>query len=139
MNSNEPYLPFIQYLLAQPQEDLPHTISISYGESEQELPLSYMRQVCNGFMQLGLRGVSVLASSGDFGPGGRDSHLVSSCSADYTCAGASCSSNGQFGYKVGQPIYLPAFPTSCPYITSVGGTYQFAPERAVPFGGGGFS
>lgn len=139
MNSNEPYLPFVTYLLSLPNEELPHTLSISYGESEQvgiihpyiydhttitnarvvlqELPIPYMRQVCNAFMQLGARGVSIMASSGDSGPG-------SAC----------LSNDGKKTLK-----YLPAFPASCPYITAVGGTYLFSPETTVPFSGGGFS
>lgn len=68
-------------------------------------------------MQLGARGVSVLVASGDFGPG-------SAC----------LSNDGKDTLK-----YLPAFPASCPFVTTVGGTYFFNPETAVPFSGGGFS
>lgn len=116
-DSNEPYLPFLQYMLSLPQAQLPHTLSISYGESEQELPVPYMRQVCKMFMQLGARGVSITVSSGDTGPG-------SAC----------LSNDGTNTVK-----YLPAFPASCPYVTTVGGTYKFDPETAVYFSGGGFS
>ena len=34
--------------------------------------------------------------------------------------------------------FLPAFPASCPYVTTVGGTNHF-PEVAADFSGGGFS
>ncbi len=34
-NNNEPWLPFVQYLVSLPDDRLPHTLSISYGESEQ--------------------------------------------------------------------------------------------------------
>jgi tripeptidyl-peptidase-1 len=39
----------------------------------------------------------------------------------------------------GKTKFLPTFPASCPYVTSVGGTVNFAPEAAVSFSGGGFS
>jgi tripeptidyl-peptidase-1 len=35
--------------------------------------------------------------------------------------------------------FLPIFPAACPYVTSVGGTFHVAPERAVSFSSGGFS
>ncbi|KAI0261846.1 tripeptidyl peptidase A [Gloeopeniophorella convolvens] len=35
-------------------------------------------------------------------------------------------------------VFLPAFPASCPYVTTVGGTIHI-PEVAVDFSGGGFS
>lgn len=35
--------------------------------------------------------------------------------------------------------FLPIFPAACPYVTSVGGTFQFNPEQAVSFSSGGFS
>lgn len=35
--------------------------------------------------------------------------------------------------------FLPSFPAACPYVTSVGGTYQILPEKAVSFSSGGFS
>jgi tripeptidyl-peptidase-1 len=35
-NTNEPYLTWLQYILAQP--DIPHVISTSYGDDEQTVP-----------------------------------------------------------------------------------------------------
>ncbi len=58
-SSNEPYLEFLTYLLDQPDSALPQTISTSYGEEEQSVPSDYALKVCNMFMQLGARGVSV--------------------------------------------------------------------------------
>lgn len=34
---------------------------------------------------------------------------------------------------------MPQFPSSCPWVTSVGGTYGVEPEKAVVLSGGGFS
>ncbi|KAH9014324.1 subtilisin-like protein [Lactarius hengduanensis] len=51
------------------QEDIPPTISISYSNPETIFPLEYASSLCNLFAQLGVRGVSVLVSSGDDGVG----------------------------------------------------------------------
>jgi tripeptidyl-peptidase-1 len=66
-DTNEPYLTWIQYVLA--QSDLPQVISTSYDDDEQTVPLSYATSVCNGFAQLGARGISLLFASGDSGVG----------------------------------------------------------------------
>ncbi|KAJ5115896.1 hypothetical protein N7456_000244 [Penicillium angulare] len=116
-SSNEPYLEQLHYLTNLPDSDLPAVITMSYGESEQSVPRAYATATCNLFAQLGARGVSIIFSSGDAGPGG------------------SCQSNdGSYRAK-----FLPGFPASCPFVTSVGGTYQVSPERAISFSGGGFS
>ncbi|KAI0436456.1 tripeptidyl-peptidase [Xylaria telfairii] len=115
-SSNEPYLEFLTYLLDQPDSALPQTLSTSYGEEEQSVPADYALKVCNMFMQLGARGVSVLFSSGDSGPG-------DSCTRQSDKA----------------PYFQPTFPGACPYITSVGATRGVSPEAAVSFSSGGFS
>lgn len=114
--SNEPYLEFLTALLAQDDSELPQTLSTSYGEEEQSIPEEYALKVCNMFMQLGARGVSVLFSSGDSGPG------------------YSCLSN-----RDESVFFNPTFPAGCPYVTAVGGTSGTAPESAVAFSSGGFS
>ncbi|KAI0455004.1 subtilisin-like protein [Xylaria acuta] len=115
--SNEPYLEFLTYLLRQPNSKLPHTLTTSYGEDEQSVPKEYVKKVCTLFGQLGARGVSVLFSSGDTGPG------------------SACQTNdGKNTTRL-----LPIFPAACPYLTSVGGTVGVEPERAVSFSSGGFS
>ncbi|KAI1170146.1 tripeptidyl-peptidase [Nemania sp. FL0916] len=115
-SSNEPYLEFLTYILDQPDSALPQTLSTSYGEEEQSVPADYALKICNMFMQLGARGVSVLFSSGDSGPG-------DSCTRE----------------SDGAPYFQPTFPGSCPYITSVGATHGVSPETAVSFSSGGFS
>ena len=67
-NTNEPYLDWLKFILDQPT--IPQTISTSYGDDEQTVPLDYAKTVCNLFAQLGTMGTSVLFSSGDFGVGG---------------------------------------------------------------------
>ncbi|EMR65696.1 putative tripeptidyl-peptidase 1 protein [Eutypa lata UCREL1] len=39
--SNEPYLSLLTYMSDLPDDELPHTLSISYGEDEQSVPKSY--------------------------------------------------------------------------------------------------
>ena len=107
----------LTYLLAQPDNELPHTLTTSYGEDEQSVPLSYRTTVCNMFGQLGARGVSVLFSSGDTG------------------VGSACQTND----GLNTTRFLPIFPAACPYVTSVGGTYHVQPEQAIAFSSGGFS
>lgn len=116
-SGNEPFLEQLHYLIDLPGDQLPAVLSTSYGESEQSVPPSYARAVCSLFAQLGARGVSVIFSSGDSG------------------VGSSCQSND--GSK--KTKFIPGFPASCPFVTSVGGTYGINPERAADFSGGGFS
>ncbi|KAJ5885263.1 polynucleotide 3'-phosphatase [Penicillium taxi] len=117
ISTNEPYLEQLHYLISLPDDELPAVLTASYGEDEQTVPPSYATSVCNLFAQLGARGVSVIFSSGDAGPGG------------------SCRSNdGKNRTK-----FNPGFPASCPFVTAVGGTTGVSPEKAVGFSGGGFS
>jgi len=106
----------LTYVLDQDDASLPQTMSTSYGEEEQSVPAEYALKVCNMFMQLGARGVSILFSSGDSGPG--DSCVRESDDA---------------------PYFQPSFPAGCPYVTSVGATHNVNPEAAVSFSSGGFS
>ncbi|WAR52618.1 hypothetical protein PtB15_2B42 [Puccinia triticina] len=125
-NNNEPFLEWLQYMLAQPIEKIPKVISSSYGDEEQSVPFSYARRVCYGFAALSARGVSLIFSSGDYGVG----------------ESGTCYTND--GHR--KKAFLPDFPASCPYVTTVGGTENFYPEVAASkFGlagfasGGGFS
>lgn len=56
-----------EYLLSKHKSDLPQVISHSYGDDEQTVPEKYARRVCHLIGMAGLRGVSVLHSSGDEG------------------------------------------------------------------------
>ncbi|KAK4214963.1 hypothetical protein QBC37DRAFT_481788 [Rhypophila decipiens] len=116
-NSNEPYLEYFSYLLKLPDSKLPQTLTTSYGEDEQSVPKEYAKKVCQMIGQLGARGTSVIFSSGDTG------------------VGSACQTND--GKNTTR--FLPIFPASCPYVTSVGGTRYVQPEVAVSFSSGGFS
>lgn len=117
ISTNEPYLEQLHYLNDLPDKDLPAVITMSYGEPEQTVPKSYATASCNLFAQLGARGVTVIFSSGDSGPGG-------------TCE----SNDGSHRTK-----FIPNWPASCPFVTSVGGTFGSSPEQGISFSGGGFS
>ncbi|KAF4624152.1 hypothetical protein G7Y89_g14020 [Cudoniella acicularis] len=121
-NTNEPYLTWLQYVLA--ESDLPQVISTSYADDEQSVPYSYAKSVCDGFSQLGARGISLFFGSGDFGVG----------------VPGDCFTND--GKNTSQ--FMAMFPTSCPYITAVGATRNIpeivATDSANGFvSGGGFS
>ncbi|KAF3012218.1 hypothetical protein E8E14_009639 [Neopestalotiopsis sp. 37M] len=116
-NSNEPYLEYYEYLLNQTNEELPQVISNSYGDDEQTVPPEYAKHVCDLIGMMGLRGITVLESSGDTG------------------TGAPCISNDGKNHTE----FTPAFPGTCPYITAIGGTQSWAPEIGWTGSTGGFS
>lgn len=107
----EPYLAWLDYVLQ--LDDIPQVISNSYADDEQTVPPAYARAVCAKFAQLAARGVSFLTGSGDGGVGG-------------VMPGGACLSNRD--NKTEQ--FIPLFPSTCPYVTVVGGTGGI-PEVAV--------
>ena len=75
-NTNEPYIEWLNYMNG--LDEVPTTVTSSYGDNEQTVPRDYAENVCNQFMKLAARGVSVLVSSGDGGvAGGQTSKCVS--------------------------------------------------------------
>ncbi|KAJ6467885.1 family S53 protease-like protein [Mycena sanguinolenta] len=95
----------------------PSVMTTSYGDTESNFGASVATKICNGYMGLGARGISVIFASGDGGVrGNHDSEDV-------------CKNN----------TFMPVFPAACPFVTSVGSTQGFAPEKAINFTGGGFS
>ncbi|KAF8260925.1 subtilisin-like protein [Lactarius quietus] len=107
-------------LLMLDEETVPQTITMSYGEFEKFIPFEYADAICKMFAELGSRGASVLVASGNDGVG----PSAKECS----------DSSGRLRFPI-------EFPTSCPWVTSVGGTKNqvFRAEVAAPFSGGGFS
>ncbi|KAK7053675.1 family S53 protease-like protein [Favolaschia claudopus] len=97
----------------------PSVVTTSEAPVESHFSPSMARKLCNSYMALGARGISMLFASGDGGV--RGSH------DDKSIPGL-CSSND----------FIPIFPASCPYVTAVGGTEAF-PEIATNLTGGGFS
>lgn len=125
-NTNEPYRTEFEYLLSLPDDELPSILTTSYGDDEQTVPLAYQKRVCSEAASLGARGMTIFFASGDSGVGsGTRKGCVSNDGKNTT-------------------IFLPNFPASCPYVTTVGATEQFNPEVASGpiagyYGGGGFS
>ena len=90
-------------------------------------------------MKLGMAGTTVLYSSGDYGVAGNGGQ----CCTNAKCAGGTYNNGGAGTFN-------PAFPSTCPYVTSVGATQvkpggsvtATSPEQAcetVIYSGGGFS
>ncbi|KAJ7058551.1 subtilisin-like protein [Mycena amicta] len=93
----------------------PTVMTTSYGDLESNFGPSLATRICDGYAAATARGISVLFASGDGGVNG----------------------NHDDGFDCG--LFVPVFPASCPYLTSVGSTIGFNPEVAVNFTGGGFS
>ncbi|KAL9109172.1 MAG: hypothetical protein Q9227_006097 [Pyrenula ochraceoflavens] len=117
-NTDEPFLPLLDHLLS--STHIPKILSISYGDTEQTVSRAYASLICLRFAELGLRGVTVLVASGDLGVGPDDA----------------CYSND----GTNSTRFLPNFPSTCPFVTSVGATAGF-PEMASDLfsSGAGFS
>ncbi|KAF8197809.1 subtilisin-like protein [Mycena galopus ATCC 62051] len=98
----------------------PSVVTTSYAFNENQIESSVAKKICNSYMALGARGISVLFSSGDGGV--RGDH-------DNSSIPGVCESNA----------FIPVFPPACPYVTAVGATQGFNPEVATNFTGGGFS
>lgn len=113
---NEPYLEFLQSILA--MECPPQVISISYSDDEQSVPAAYARRACDLFAQAAARGISIIVASGDGGASGSG--------GDTSCKGPD-----------GKTRFVPTFPSSCPWVTSVGATAGFG--GAAGFSSGGMS
>ncbi|KII89301.1 hypothetical protein PLICRDRAFT_109130 [Plicaturopsis crispa FD-325 SS-3] len=115
---DEPYLDWLEFVLAQDDDALPQVFTTSYGGDEQTFPKDFAVRVCNMFAQLGARGTSVIFSSGDGGVG----------------AGTCLTNDG-----TNRTIFQPVFPATCPFVTGVGATFHIAPESGIDFSQGGFS
>ncbi|CAK4032377.1 probable tripeptidyl-peptidase 1 precursor [Lecanosticta acicola] len=115
-------------------------ISTSYSYNEHDLTPFYEMRQCQEYMKLGMMGVSVLYSSGDYGVAGNSGQCINGTGEDAPY------NNGTTGR------FNPSFPGTCPYITSVGATQvipgtdiiatRTEPEQAcetVIYSGGGFS
>eukprot|EP01126_Amoeba_proteus_P044425 TRINITY_DN4935_c0_g1_i3.p1 TRINITY_DN4935_c0_g1~~TRINITY_DN4935_c0_g1_i3.p1 ORF type:complete len:619 (-),score=89.84 TRINITY_DN4935_c0_g1_i3:58-1914(-) len=96
-DDQEPFLVWLLAIQNDPNPPLVH--SISYDDQENTIHETYIDRVEVEFIKAGLRGLSLLFASGDDGCGGY--YLRT----DPTCSQAS-----------------PAWPSSSPYVTSVGGT-----------------
>ncbi|KAK7053666.1 family S53 protease-like protein [Favolaschia claudopus] len=98
----------------------PSVVTTSYGLTETDLSESMTRKICNSYLALTARGISLTFGSGDGGVyGGHDNSSIPGL----------CTSND----------FLVVFPASCPWVTAVGATQGIHPEAATNLTGGGFS
>ena len=101
----DPALNWLHYLLS--QQNVPQTISTSYGHPEYLVSLDYATLLCNLYAQLGLRGASVLAASGDDGVGKGNCQFKDS--------------SGNLNVR-----FLPTFPSTCTCFLFPQSHYTFA-------------
>ncbi|PIL33241.1 hypothetical protein GSI_04691 [Ganoderma sinense ZZ0214-1] len=94
------------------QDHPPSVLTTSYSFNEPGLSPKVAQNLCNKYAQLGARGVSLLFSSGDGGVSGAQ--------------------------RKNCTTFIPTFPSTCPFITSVGASQGF-PETAAALSAGGFS
>ncbi|MCJ1352626.1 MAG: hypothetical protein MMC33_002610 [Icmadophila ericetorum] len=106
-NLYDPFLLWLHTVLD--EHNPPQTIAITHGWDEQDATAAYSHSVCNGFKKLAARGVTVLVNSGDHGFSGSDPKNA-------------CSNK--------RHAFVPRFPASCPYVTTVGATMGLNPEEA---------
>ncbi|KAJ6630312.1 family S53 protease [Mycena sp. CBHHK59/15] len=111
--ADEGFLDIVTALIA--EKAPPQILTVSYGlNKEADLSKALTFAMCDSYMQLAARGVSILYASGDGGVA--------------ATPGESC--NGK--------AFLPTFPT-CPYVTLVGATSGASPESGASLSAGGFS
>jgi len=112
-SNQEPFLDWMLYV--NNDTNAPILFSVSYGDTEKSRSLSYCNRVNAEFIKAGARGISILFAAGDSGVGN----------------GGPCKK------------FVPDYPASSPYITTVGGTqlglFESGEEVVWPDGGGGFS
>mmetsp|Transcript_18496 Transcript_18496/g.50951 ORF Transcript_18496/g.50951 Transcript_18496/m.50951 type:complete len:573 (-) Transcript_18496:115-1833(-) len=126
---NEPFLKFLTTLANTSDADVPLVISSSYGEDEDLTALDYAKRCNAEFQKAGVRGISLLFSSGDSGVAGIGGSILNESSA----CGSQC--------PAGKDCFVPQWPAASPWVTSVGGTKQWPtrPEIAWDMSSGGVS
>lgn len=86
-----------------------NVISISYSGAEIDVPSYYWRRQCAEIMKLGLQGVTVVISSGDYG--------VASYAGDINTVDGCLGTDSRAG-----TVFNPASQATCPYVLAVGAT-----------------
>ncbi|KEZ39302.1 Tripeptidyl-peptidase sed1 [Scedosporium apiospermum] len=112
---------------------LVNVISTSYAYNEGDLSVRYEERQCAEYMKLALQGVSMVFASGDFGVAGNKNQCFDPLTGAYQ--------HGSLG-----GIFNPSFPSTCPWVTSVGATEvmegstvrsgEVACEKVIRSGGG---
>ena len=110
---NEPFLVWLQTVANMTDDTMPHTISVSYGDNEPSVHIDYATRVNTEFQKAGVRGTSIMFSSGDGGVAGGQSQQCTT--------------------------FIPTYPAGSIWVTAVGGTTKTKPEVCAKFSSGGFS
>ncbi|KAK3936734.1 alkaline serine protease [Diplogelasinospora grovesii] len=92
-----------------------NVISISYGGGEADLPAYYGQRQCSEIMKLGLQGVTVVISSGDYGVAGYE--------GDGGYANGCAGTNNR--------VFYPSGDATCPYVLAVGSTELVQPNSTA--------
>ncbi|KAI0690236.1 peptidase S8/S53 domain-containing protein [Cerioporus squamosus] len=106
----------VDFLLA--QDEPPLVLTTSYLFTEADVGNELAQSICNAYAQLGARGTSVIFASGDCGVAGGFLDDPAECN---------------------DKPFVPTFPSTCPFVTSVGATEGISPAVAASFSSGGFS
>ena len=107
--------PFLEWLLdISNHSEVPWVHSVSYSDNEDTLDVAYMNRINVEFQKAGARGLTFLFASGDNGAGCK------------------------------KQKFRPMYPSSSPYVTTVGGTafinpFTVSDEYGYGISGGGFS
>jgi tripeptidyl-peptidase-1 len=107
-NKGKTYDPFVQFLHEMiTNKTVPSVVSFSESMPEDMMDPGYARHLCCLMARVGLRGVSLLFSTGDNGP------------------------NGDQPTGKHNAIFEPEFPATCPWVTAVGGTTNLKDETGA--------
>lgn len=91
-------------------------IATSYAYNEADLTARYEMRQCNEYAKLGLAGTTVIYAAGDYGVAGNNENCIEPTNKTLN--------SGAGG------LFNPAFPASCPFVTTVGAT-QIKPNGSV--------
>jgi len=110
---NEPFLVWLYNVSNISDDNMPRTMSVSYGDDEHTVLRDYAARVDVEFQKAGVRGMSIMFSSGDGGVSGSQSQQCTT--------------------------FIPTWPAGSQWVTSVGGTTDSNPEVCASFSSGGFA
>jgi len=124
--NNEPFLKWTMSVLNTAEKVRPQVFSISYSDWEASVDDGYMKACDQAFQEMATLGISILVASGDAGVEGAQPLPHSAWPGHpHDCAVAE--------------DFIPTFPSTSPWVTSVGATQRQASPMGASLSGGGFS
>ncbi|KAM7214448.1 Peptidase S8/S53 domain containing protein [Rhypophila decipiens] len=107
--------------------EIPNVISISVAWNEASFSKDYARRQCTEFLKLALKGITVIAATGDHGTADQRQQCL----------------NPQTGkpdpVNLAQGNFASGFPASCPWVTAIGGTWWADPTNPADTGEAAFN